>query len=54
MIYFIGLGGVQENLEFTMGPDTSAYYSCSATLKGELFVFGGSGVQNKQVISLNP
>ena len=26
-----------------MGPDTSAYASCSATLNGELFVFGGSG-----------
>ena len=43
-------GGVEDNLEFTMGPDTSAYYSCSATLNGELFVFGGSGrSQNKQV-----
>ena len=36
-----------------MGPDTSAYYSCSATLNGELFVFGGEGSgQNKQVIFL--
>ena len=44
-------GGVQENLEFTMGPDTSAKFSCSATLNGELFVFGGDGSShNKQVI----
>ena len=33
-----------------MGPNTSAYCSCSATLNGELFVFGGTGSsQNKQV-----
>ena len=35
-----------------MGPDTSAYHSCSATLNGELFVFGGLGGQEKQVIFL--
>ena len=33
-----------------MGPDTYAEFSCSATLNGELFVFGGN---NKQVIFLN-
>ena len=34
-----------------MGPDTSADRSCSATLNGELFVFGGSGSSNtKQVV----
>ena len=34
-----------------MGPDTSAYKSCSAKLNGELFVFGGEGSsKNKQVI----
>ena len=27
-----------------MGPDTSARGSCSATLNGELFIFGGDGV----------
>ena len=33
-----------------MGPNTSAYYSCAATLNDELFVFGGTGSsQNKQV-----
>ena len=48
------LGGVQENLDFNMGPDTVAEFSCSATLNGELFVFGGSGSRyNKQVIFLN-
>ena len=51
MIYRSVKGGVDENLEFTMGPDTSAYHSCSATLNGELFVFGGSETSyNKQVI----
>ena len=47
-------GGVEESLDFTMGPDTSAYGSCSATLKGELFVFGGQGSSNnKQVVFIN-
>ena len=53
MIYGSVLGGIDENLEFTMGPDTSAFYSCSATLNGELFVFGGIGSQDKQVIFHN-
>ena len=36
-----------------MGPDTSAYGSCSAKLNGELFVFGGNdSSQAKQVIFL--
>ena len=44
------LGGEDENLDFEMGPNTSAYGSCSATLNGEMFVFGGSdGGQQKQV-----
>ena len=49
------LGGVEENLDFTMGPDTSASHSCSAMLNGELFVFGGTGSsqKNTQVIFLN-
>ena len=41
-------GGKDENLDFTMGPNTSAYYSCSAKLNGEMFVFGGYGA-NTQV-----
>ena len=37
-----------------MGPNTSAYHSCSAKLNDELFVFGGDGSSNeKQVILLN-
>ena len=37
-----------------MGPNTSAYCSCAATLNGELFVFGGDGSSNeKQVIFIN-
>jgi len=43
-------GGVEEKLDFTMGTDTSALRSCSATLNGESFVFGGYGTpQNKQI-----
>ena len=53
MIYSNDLGGVEENFEFTLEPETSAYKSCSAMLNGELFVFGGSGTKyNKQVISM--
>jgi len=32
-----------------MGPNTSAYRSCSAMLNGELFVFGGNQSNTKQV-----
>ena len=45
------LGGEEENFEFTMGPNTSAYRGCSAKLNGEMFVFGGDGSKyNKQVM----
>ena len=37
-----------ENFEFKINGDTEVYRSCSATLNGEVFVFGGSGKQ-KQV-----
>ena len=50
-----GSGGAEENLDFTMGLDTSASHSCSAILNGELFLFGGTGSIQKQtqVIFLN-
>ena len=35
-------GGINENFDFTMGPNTSAEVSCSAKLNGEMFVFGGN------------
>ena len=35
-------GGINENLQFELGPATGAYYSCSALLNGEFYVFGGS------------
>ena len=41
-------GGATENFDFQMDEDTQVYHSCSATLKGELFVFGGSSIK-KQV-----
>ena len=42
-------GGEDPNLEFTMGPDTSAYHSCSATINDEFYVFGGAGTLKRQV-----
>ena len=48
-------GGVTENFEFQIDDDTEVFYSCSATLNGELFVFGGSSTSNnrrKQVLIL--
>ena len=42
-------GGEDPNLQFMMGPDTSAYGSCSATLNDEFYVFGGSGSFMRQV-----
>ena len=32
-----------------MGPDTKANWSCSAKLKGELFVFGGNRSEARQI-----
>jgi len=46
----LNLGGVTENFEFEMDDDTEVYRSCSATLNGELYVFGGF-TQSKQVLS---
>ena len=42
-------GGEEPNLEFTMGPGTSVYHSCSATLNGEFYVFGGVESFSRQV-----
>ena len=42
-------GSEDPGLEFTMGSDTSVYYSCSATLNGEMYIFGGDGEFSKQV-----
>ena len=43
-------GGKEENFDFTMGPNTSAYQSCSAQLNGEMYVFGGDDGYYKQVV----
>ena len=50
-IISIFVGGEEKKLGFTMGPNTSAYESCSATLNGQHFVFGGTeeSSQKKQV-----
>ena len=51
-MYFYEKGGVEESLDFAMGQNTGAYWSCSATLKGELLVFGGyESTNKKQVIN---
>ena len=50
---YIFQGGTDENFQFQMDDDTEVYMSCSATLNGELFVFGGTSTTNnrrKQVI----
>ena len=44
-------GGEKEEFDFTMGPNTDAYESCSAKLNGEMFVFGGN-TQKTQVLLL--
>ena len=46
-------GGEEEIFDFTMGPNTIAYCSCSAKLNGEMFVFGGLGsTYYKQVLRI--
>ena len=35
------LGGVTKNFEFKINDDTEVYASCSASLNGEVYVFGG-------------
>ena len=39
-------GGVTENFEFEINDDTEVIRTCSATLNGEVFVFGGSNKSN--------
>ena len=34
-----------------MGPNTDVYHSCSATLDGEMFLFGGYDRYTKQVLN---
>ena len=41
-------GGVTENFEFKINDDTEVIRSCSATLNGEVFVFGGSNTSNNR------
>ena len=37
-----------ENFEFKINEDTEVFYSCSAKLNGEVFVFGGSSTSNNR------
>ena len=56
MNYEIFQGGVEDNFQFQMDDDTEVFYSCSATLNDELFVFGGysnSNNKRKQVFYSN-
>ena len=47
------LGGVTENFEFKINDDTEVYLSCSATLNGEVFVFGGTSTSNNKRKQVN-
>ena len=42
-------GGEEIDLDFIMGPGTSVYFSCSAKLNGDFYIFGGFGSDNRQV-----
>ena len=44
-------GGKNTNLNFNFGPKTDAYNGCSASLNGEMYVFGGGGTNANQVSS---
>merc|ERR1712131_204815 len=46
-------GGEITELEFTMGANTDVYHSCSATLNGEMFLFGGYDSFTKQISKIN-
>ena len=46
-------GGITENFEFQLDDDTQVYRSCSATLNGELFVFGGAATNKNQKRQVN-
>ena len=47
-VNYSNLGGVTENFEFKINDDTEVIRSCSATLNGEVFVFGGSSTSNNR------
>ena len=44
-------GGKNANLNLNFGPKTDAYNGCSASLNGEMYVFGGGGTNANQVSS---
>ena len=43
------IGGTNKKLKFSIETGSSVYHSCSATLNGEFYVFGGSGEYTRQV-----
>ena len=45
-------GGISEGFEFQMDDDTEVYFSCSAKLNDELFVFGGNASGKKKQVYL--
>ena len=49
------LGDVTENFVFKINNDTEVYGSCSATLNGEVFVFGGENTSynRRKQVSMN-
>ena len=40
---------MNDDLIFEYGEGADAFYGCGATLMGEMFYFGGSGSQKRQV-----
>ena len=40
---------MNDDLIFEYGEGADAFYGCGATLMGEMFYFGGSGSQRRQV-----
>ena len=53
VLNYSNLGGVTENFEFKINDDTEVYKSCSATLNGEVFVFGGSSSSDNKKNQVN-
>ena len=45
------LGTLNKVAEFVFGDETEVHYSCSATLNGEMFVFGGYNGDKRRQIS---
>ena len=43
------IGGINTKLDFSIEAGSSVFHSCSATMNGEFYVFGGSEEYSRQV-----